>query len=1111
MVGLPLDRSKKALHRRIVARAPATDPSVDTPRHPVQASQPLLHPAIPYHDEFPVLRIAPGRSLLCEFDQAEYQFVVDLLVGQTADRPLCGHRLFERHGKWIPGSLRIGLGHGSLLVGKTEARVPSQRTPHTDAGHPSRRGPRTDQYRIRQRAGAGDSGGDVDHRSNSPPRPEIIEPRIDLRKWASRSDERLQIQASAPPERDVTGDVAKGIRSSQHGRENLLAGDHESRGQHRIGLIEGGSPYADERATIAQAHQPRIDETGSSGRLENVVEAYAGDLHRPAREILGRRVDEVGCAQRTRPLPSFGEGIGNHDARGSGQARSLNHREPDAAQTKDENGGSLLYPGRIEDSADARLYRAAENTGNVERDIGRNLDGGTRRADEVLGEGRDVEAPIDDLAGAGEPGRTVGEGVRGEPDGIDAQRGVAAHAEVAHSAGRTGREHYMISDREAVDPSPDLLDDPGGLVPEYDRQSCGKGPVDHTQVRVTEAAMADPDPHLPRRWIANLQVIANHDSLALLLEYRCLHRSPTPFPDSPGSRTFYAHESAAPATAAISLPPPGDRSLPGHGKHTQRRRDSLGIAMQPRLSLIIPAFDERDRLPPALMRMADALADFTREAEIIVVDDGSRDATAEVAAGVAAAVPIRVVSLASNRGKGAAVARGVAEARFDCIAFTDADAPYDPAILPAMVACVEEGRAEIAIGARDLPGSEIERGYGPLRFASGQIFSWITRSLIGLPFPDSQCGLKVFRGDVARRLFALRSIDGFGFDVEILAAALARGHRIERFPVRLTHDVDSRINLVADSLAMLQEVLRVRRRLRAGLYADFDPTVSDGDCPLCGGGKFEPRTVAAGYRMVECAECGLWHLNPAPTESELASIYDERYFSSAHSGTSGYADYEAAAEDLRDTFDRRLDLVRPERGRGRILDVGAGYGLLLDAARKDFPERWALEPSPAATRRIADDHRTVCGDLTSPELPLAHFDVVSLQDCFEHLLDPVQTLARIRLLLRPGGYLILTTPDVDSWLHRVQGPNWISFKFPEHVILYSGSTLRRALETAGFRIEHLESAGLYTKLDLLVTKIFARRPEAARRAKRLLARIGAGQRRIWVPSGSLTVVARAEA
>ena len=87
----------------------------------------------------------------------------------------------------------------------------------------------------------------------------------------------------------------------------------------------------------------------------------------------------------------------------------------------------------------------------------------------------------------------------------------------------------------------------------------------------------------------------------------------------------------------------------------------------------------------------------------------------------------------------------------------------------------------------------------------------LTSVALGLPFRDSQCGLKVFRADVARRLFALRTVDGFGFDFEILTAALRAGMRVQRFAVRLTHDDDSRIDLVRDSLRMARDVWRVRR------------------------------------------------------------------------------------------------------------------------------------------------------------------------------------------------------------------------------------------------------------------------------------------------------------
>ena len=113
-------------------------------------------------------------------------------------------------------------------------------------------------------------------------------------------------------------------------------------------------------------------------------------------------------------------------------------------------------------------------------------------------------------------------------------------------------------------------------------------------------------------------------------------------------------------------------------------------------------------------------------------------------------------------------------------------------------------------------------------------------------------------------------------------------------------------------------------------------------------------------------------------------------------------------------------------------------------------------------------------------------------------------------MLRPGGTFLATTPDVGSWLRRVQGRNWVSLKFPEHVALYSESTLRRALESAGFRVGTIESAGQHARLDFLASRVFSGHDAAGGAAAALVRRLGGAGRRLYVPSGSLTVTATAE-
>ena len=525
------------------------------------------------------------------------------------------------------------------------------------------------------------------------------------------------------------------------------------------------------------------------------------------------------------------------------------------------------------------------------------------------------------------------------------------------------------------------------------------------------------------------------------------------------------------------------------------------------LSLIVPAFDEAARLPATLAHAADALPRLATASEIVVVDDGSRDDTAAVAAAFASPVPLRVLRLARNRGKGAAVAAGVATARHPFVAFTDADCPYDLAGLRPMLDALAAGRTDVAIGARELPESEINRGYGFMRQISGRTFSLMTHVALGLPFRDSQCGLKAFRTDVARRLFALRTVDGFGFDFEILTAALRNGLRVERFPVRLTHNDDSRIALVRDSLRMARDLWRVRRKLRAGFYADAAEGGEPRPCPVCGSEDRAPRATGHGWRMVACGSCGLWYLNPMPTAAVLERLYAAEYFASAAAQTTGYADYAGMADDARDTFRRRLALVDRHVGGGRLLDVGAGYGYLTEVAAPRFAERWIVERSAAAASRVASDARVVVGTWETADVPERYFDVISMQDCLEHFPEPLAALAKTRAALRPGGALLAVTPNVGSWLARLQGRRWVSLKFPEHVVLFSETTLRRTLERAGFRVETIVPAGQYARLDFLATRAASGFPRLGDALARGLRALGGAERRVYVPSGSIAVVA----
>ena len=239
------------------------------------------------------------------------------------------------------------------------------------------------------------------------------------------------------------------------------------------------------------------------------------------------------------------------------------------------------------------------------------------------------------------------------------------------------------------------------------------------------------------------------------------------------------------------------------------------------LSIIVPAYNEAERLPATLEALRTFLGTRSWRPEIIVADDGSTDRTAAVAEAVAAVAtfPLRVVSLGVNQGKGAAVKHAVGFARGTFIGFVDADLPYAIDGLDLAMQHLADG-ADLAIGGRDLPGSSKVRGYTWVRWLPGQVYSLLVNALAVHGIPDTQCGFKWFRARIARELFTRVTLTGFAFDVELLVVAQRWGLRIDRIPVRFTHSDDSRIRLARDSARMLKDLWTVNRRRAHGVYDD---------------------------------------------------------------------------------------------------------------------------------------------------------------------------------------------------------------------------------------------------------------------------------------------------
>jgi dolichyl-phosphate beta-glucosyltransferase len=237
--------------------------------------------------------------------------------------------------------------------------------------------------------------------------------------------------------------------------------------------------------------------------------------------------------------------------------------------------------------------------------------------------------------------------------------------------------------------------------------------------------------------------------------------------------------------------------------------------MLPRFSIVIPCFNEEARISQTLRVTLDYLKANAPESELIVVNDGSTDATAAIARKILLETNIatRLLENFPNRGKGAAVRSGLLAAREPIGLFSDADLSTPIEEAPKLIEPIANGEVDIAFGSRALDRSLIGVHQPWRREQAGRVFNLLVRVATGLPFWDTQCGFKAFRLDVCRTILEGARINGFAFDVELLFLVQRAGLRIREVPVRWNHAEGSKVSFFKDSLRMLREVIALRTRL----------------------------------------------------------------------------------------------------------------------------------------------------------------------------------------------------------------------------------------------------------------------------------------------------------
>jgi glycosyltransferase involved in cell wall biosynthesis len=234
----------------------------------------------------------------------------------------------------------------------------------------------------------------------------------------------------------------------------------------------------------------------------------------------------------------------------------------------------------------------------------------------------------------------------------------------------------------------------------------------------------------------------------------------------------------------------------------------------PLLSVIIPAYNEHDRIVPTLVNTIAYLKEQSYSSEVIVVSDGSSDSTAQVANNFTAPsnILIRALEYHPNRGKGYAVRYGMLRSNGAIVMFMDADYAVPMTYCKDGIALIERGN-DIAIASRAVSGAKIQEHQNILRKLSAKIYTVIQNNYLGIDYPDTQCGFKFFTHSAAQALFGRQKLDSVIFDPELLWLAKKAGYKVAQFGVEWRHVADSRIQYdsIQKSVFVFQELLKIRR------------------------------------------------------------------------------------------------------------------------------------------------------------------------------------------------------------------------------------------------------------------------------------------------------------
>ncbi len=245
--------------------------------------------------------------------------------------------------------------------------------------------------------------------------------------------------------------------------------------------------------------------------------------------------------------------------------------------------------------------------------------------------------------------------------------------------------------------------------------------------------------------------------------------------------------------------------------------ENFNIKMK--LSIVIPCYNEKNRIIKTLNKINNYIVTRGLKTEIIVVDDGSQDNTVDKVKNFSAGVPLKTICFLNNRGKGSAVKRGMLEATGEFILFTDADLSTPIEEYEKLEKYVKKGEYDIAIGSRGLPDSQKLVAQNFFRDKIGKIFGKLVQLILLPEIKDSQCGFKLFKREAIKDIFCRQTVDGFGFDLEVLVIARKMGYNIKEVPILWENSFESKLSPVKDAFFIGYELFKIKVKEILGHYS----------------------------------------------------------------------------------------------------------------------------------------------------------------------------------------------------------------------------------------------------------------------------------------------------